>query len=492
MFRFGICNESGASGGYNASYTYSTNGQMLTKSEQYAYTLNYPGAGQAHPHAATNATSSNGGPTFNMTYDANGNMTLENSDTFTYNGDNQLIKHVISGGATITYVYDGQGNLVKKSSTDGTSTVYIGGIYEKHQDGSYITYYNSFGRRIAMRKHTGPSDTTGTLYFFLADTLGSTSTILSSAGTVVESEKYYPYGGLRSGGPGGQGITTTDKQFTGQQNEGTAFGLYDYGARFYSTVTGQFTSADPKVQSTHDPLSWDRYAYALDNPLRYTDPTGLDASDLVKLAKALNARGISGGDFEREMSARSASRLASDLDRAGISGAKFAEAMGGMMQAAGAASDPNEPIDAAGLAFYAMQAYWQDLHMQAIQANAVDYAWEQAVEGKPYVKYANGPNGFDCSGLVQWSYIQAAGFDVVGRSTYHQWPNTTHIARSQLRPGDLVFYLPDANGNPGHVAMYVGKDPAGHDMIVESPNVGEDVRVREMGDDAMGYGRPHF
>ena len=127
-----------ASGGYNASYGYNPNGTMYAKSEQYAYTLTYPNAGQAHPHAATSATSSNGGPTFNMTYDANGNMTVENSDTFTYNGDNQLIKHVISGGVTITYTYDGQGNLVKKSSTDGTSTIYIGGVYEKHQDGSWI------------------------------------------------------------------------------------------------------------------------------------------------------------------------------------------------------------------------------------------------------------------------------------------------------------------------------------------------------------------
>ena len=115
----------GASGGYSASYTYSTNGKLLTKSEQYSYTLSYNDS--AHKHAATTTTSGNGGGTFNMTYDADGNMITENSDTFTYNGDNQLIKHVISGGATITYTYDGKGTLVKKSSTDGTSTVYIGG-----------------------------------------------------------------------------------------------------------------------------------------------------------------------------------------------------------------------------------------------------------------------------------------------------------------------------------------------------------------------------
>ena len=179
----------GASGNaYGASYTYSTNGKMLTKQEQYAYTLSYTDS--AHKHAATNATS-DGGPTFNMTYDANGNMITENSDTFTYNGDNQLIKHVISGGATITYTYDGQGNLVKKSSTDGTWTVYIGGIYEKHSDGSWIDYYNGFGRRIAMRTHTGPSDP-GTVRYLLADTLGSTSTVLSATATVLGEREVLP------------------------------------------------------------------------------------------------------------------------------------------------------------------------------------------------------------------------------------------------------------------------------------------------------------
>jgi len=163
---------------------------------------------------------------------------------------------------------------VKKSSSDGTWTVYIGdGIYEKSSNGSWIDYYNAFGRRIAMRKHTGPSDP-GTVYYLLSDTLGSTSTVLNSTGAVVESEKYYPYGSLRSAQPSG-GITLTDRKFTGQQDEGTPFGLYDYGARFYSTVIGRFTSADPLAPAMGNPQTWDRYAYAIDDPLVYTDPTGL-------------------------------------------------------------------------------------------------------------------------------------------------------------------------------------------------------------------------
>ena len=52
-------------------------------------------------------------------------------------------------------------------------------------------------------------------------------------------------------------------------------GLYNYGARFYSTVLGRFLSPDPLVVAPGDPQMLDRYAYVRNNPLRYVDPTGL-------------------------------------------------------------------------------------------------------------------------------------------------------------------------------------------------------------------------
>jgi RHS repeat-associated protein len=70
-------------------------------------------------------------------------------------------------------------------------------------------------------------------------------------------------------------VALTDKKFTGQQEEGTSFGLYDYGARFYSTTLGRFLSADPLVVSPGDPQMLDRYSYVRNNPLIYVDPTGL-------------------------------------------------------------------------------------------------------------------------------------------------------------------------------------------------------------------------
>ena len=89
--------------------------------------------------------------------------------------------------------------------------------------------------------------------------------------------------------------------------------------------------------------------------------------------------------------------------------------------------------------------------------------------GDWYQWAAAGPNTFDCSGLVMWSYEQ------VGISLPHfsgaQYADTTHISMADLQPGDLVF-----PGDPGqHVAMYIGGG-----MIVEAPYTGAQVHVVPM------------
>lgn len=69
-----------------------------------------------------------------------------------------------------------------------------------------------------------------------------------------------------------QGTLATDKQFTGQRLDST--GLYYYNARYYDPDIGRFISPDTVVQSLYDPQSLNRDSYCLNNPLRYTDPTG--------------------------------------------------------------------------------------------------------------------------------------------------------------------------------------------------------------------------
>src|SRR5262249_34379891 len=71
--------------------------------------------------------------------------------------------------------------------------------------------------------------------------------------------------------------------------------------------------------------------------------------------------------------------------------------------------------------------------------------------GKPYVFATAGPNTFDCSGLTKAAWAQA-GVSLV-HYAYTQKQQTTRISRSELIPGDLVFYYSDVH----HVAMYAGQ-----------------------------------
>jgi peptidoglycan DL-endopeptidase CwlO len=88
--------------------------------------------------------------------------------------------------------------------------------------------------------------------------------------------------------------------------------------------------------------------------------------------------------------------------------------------------------------------------------------------GRPYVWGATGPDRFDCSGLTQWSYARAGIH--LDRTTYEQIYDGIPIARSQVRPGDLVF--PSA----GHVQMSIGNN-----LVVEAPHAGATVRISPLG-----------
>ncbi|MFC8592738.1 C40 family peptidase [Streptomyces atroolivaceus] len=106
-----------------------------------------------------------------------------------------------------------------------------------------------------------------------------------------------------------------------------------------------------------------------------------------------------------------------------------------------------------------------------VPASALGAAALQAADtrvGKPYARYGTGPNSFDCSGLTQWAYAQA-GFQI-SRTTYTQINEGTRIPRSQLKPGDLVFF-----SNTSHVGLY-----AGNNTVLHAPYPGTYVRYESM------------
>ncbi|MGW1769754.1 NlpC/P60 family protein [Streptomyces sp. NPDC002073] len=101
---------------------------------------------------------------------------------------------------------------------------------------------------------------------------------------------------------------------------------------------------------------------------------------------------------------------------------------------------------------------------------AAAVAAARAAVGRPYVWGATGPSGFDCSGLMVWSYRQAGV--ALPRTSQAQRHAGRHVSLSEARPGDLVTYRSDAS----HVGMYVGNG-----QVVHAPYPGAPVRYDPVG-----------
>lgn len=106
-------------------------------------------------------------------------------------------------------------------------------------------------------------------------------------------------------------------------------------------------------------------------------------------------------------------------------------------------------------------------------ANAGDRAAAIALNqvGVPYRYGGNSPRGFDCSGLVQYSY-RNAGVNIP-RTTGQLWNAAQTVNRSDLRAGDLLFFSVD--GKMSHVGMYLGDGD-----FVHAPKSGRTVSVTSL------------
>jgi RHS repeat-associated protein len=137
-------------------------------------------------------------------------------------------------------------------------------------------------------------DSAHQIHYYHQDHLGSSNAVTDAAGNLVEESVFYPFGHLRHQyrPPAAFSVPGEPYLFT-QKERDKESELYYYGARYYEAITGKFISSDPLYTELNllsekevsrflqNPQQLNFYAYVLNNPIRYNDPSGLDAWDRV-------------------------------------------------------------------------------------------------------------------------------------------------------------------------------------------------------------------
>jgi RHS repeat-associated protein len=233
-------------------------------------TYSYPDPGQPRPHAVTSVQTTAAG-TATYDYNATGHTisrpgpTSGAQQTLTWDTEGRLAS-IGSGTATTSYRYDADGTqLIRRDPT--TVTVFLGDdelVYDTTTRTKTATrYYRAGGRTIAVRAG-------GTLQWLVGDHHGTNQLTVDPTTLQATTRRTDPFGNPRGPAPTWQG---GNRGFVGgTPNQAT--GLTRLGAREYDPTTGKFISVDPVID-TKDPQQMNAYAYAKNNPITWSDPTGL-------------------------------------------------------------------------------------------------------------------------------------------------------------------------------------------------------------------------
>jgi RHS repeat-associated protein len=178
------------------------------------------------------------------------------------------------GCTKLLYDYRGQLTRIVGGIEDG---VYLDNRWEKVR-GTTIKNYYVGGQIHASKKITANGSTYVT--FLTSDAFGNTVMEMDSQGESSAYIRYSPYGEVsritKAAGSSLPGAVTTKRLFQGYRLIGTLSGDFYYaGARFYWAEIGRFLSPDPVTAVVGNPRTENPYAFALNNPLKYRDPSGL-------------------------------------------------------------------------------------------------------------------------------------------------------------------------------------------------------------------------
>ncbi|WP_097229472.1 polymorphic toxin-type HINT domain-containing protein [Streptomyces zhaozhouensis] len=268
---------------YHHSYTYDLAGNRLTETlheQDTTRTYAYPEAGGPQPHTLTSVVDEAPGVRSleEYGYDAAGNTVSRqvggDTQELTWNDEGRLTEVTDADGARTEYVYDADGSrLIGRTPTE--TTLYLGHTEVVLPTGASAAqatrYVDAGGGHMVIFENNGD------LSYTLADHHGTGQIAVDARSLAMEQRRTLPFGAIRGPTPNDWPGT---RGFVGGTSD-TSTGLTHLGAREYDPATGRFISLDPVMDLT-DPQQIHGYTYANNNPLTYSDPTGLFFGDLVR------------------------------------------------------------------------------------------------------------------------------------------------------------------------------------------------------------------
>ncbi len=219
-------------------------------------------------------------------FNADGQLTQRNSDTFQYSAQGELLKATVSG-QNITYSYDGGHRLTARTDSSGTSQYLYSSIKNPFQltamrdPAGVLTYYyyDDTNKLFAFDKGT-------TRFYVATDQLGTPKVISDAIGTVVKIMEYDSFG-----------WATFDSNPSFSIPVGFAGGIADsktrlvrFGYRDYEPETGRWAAKDPIFFGGGQ---GNLYQYVKNNPVNWTDPSGLWIPQAIGAAINLGFEGHS-------------------------------------------------------------------------------------------------------------------------------------------------------------------------------------------------------
>jgi RHS repeat-associated protein len=237
------------------TYSYDMGGRRTTVGGTYART-GLPNAQATTGYDAANELTKWG--TATPTYDANGNVLSDGTNTYVWNGRNQLASMNMSAQS---FQYDPFGRRAAKTILSVTTNYLYDGVNPVQElAGSTVTANLVTG---AVDEYFQRTDSSGAANF-LTDALGSSVALTNSTGSNLAQYTYDPFGNSTI-----TGTSTSTYQFTGRENDGT--GAYFYRNRYYNPTFQRFMSEDPIGNDG----GLNHYVYVADSPVSLEDPLGL-------------------------------------------------------------------------------------------------------------------------------------------------------------------------------------------------------------------------